>query len=71
MGNLCFPFDSWCFLFSSASHFLGKPAVLISDTHVSRAPLSLKVNRLSKEFPHFFSDMHGNLEENNLVLLQD
>lgn len=53
MGNLCFPFDSWCFLFSSASHFLGKPAVLISDTHVHRAPQSLKFNRLRKEFPDF------------------
>lgn len=41
MGNLCFPFDSWCFLFSSPLHFLGKPAVLISDTHVHSAPQSL------------------------------
>lgn len=41
MGNLCFPCHSWYFLFSSASHFLGKPAVLISDTHVHRAPRSL------------------------------
>lgn len=40
MGNLCFPFDSRCFLFSSASHFLVKPAVLISDTDVCRAPQS-------------------------------
>lgn len=53
MGNRCFSFDSWCFRFSSTSHFLGKPAVLISDTHVCRAPRSLWFNRLCKEFPDF------------------
>lgn len=41
VADLCFGFDCWCFLFSSVSHFLGKPAVSISDIHMSRSPWSI------------------------------
>lgn len=55
MGNLCFPFDSWCFLFSSVSHFLGKPAVLISDTHMCAGlPGAFSSTGLAKIFQILF-----------------
>lgn len=53
MASLCFGFDSHCFLFFLCLTLLGKPAVLISDIDVSRAPWSLWVNRLTEKFPNF------------------
>lgn len=53
MVSLCFGFDSRCFLFFLCLTLLGKPAVLISDIDVSRAPWSLWVNRLTEKFPNF------------------
>lgn len=54
MVSLCFGFDSRCFpFFPLCLTFLGKPAVLISDIDVSRAPWSLWVNRLTEKFPNF------------------
>lgn len=51
MGNLCFSFDSWWVFFPSASHFLGKPAILISDRQMCITSRSLWFNRLSQQFP--------------------
>lgn len=68
--SLCFGFDSQCFLFLPLHHIFGKPAVLIGDIHVGRAPWSLWVIGVEKNFEILFW-FAWKFGIKNLSLLQD